>query len=90
MTDSSLTIPSKETIEYGRRVIMKEIELFRRWQKEAETPEQQMQWRKVANILEMKFIGGEGCVIRPFDKRWLDDEFRVSMGKVYNDINSGS
>lgn len=26
-------------------------------------------WRRIANILEMQFVGGEGCVITPFDER---------------------
>jgi len=91
MTSSSneLTIPSKETIEYGRRVIQAEIDLFKRFCQQAldkGEPDQAREWRKRAGMLQMKFMGGEGCVIRPFDSRWLDDDFRAIMENVRREI----
>lgn len=32
--------------------------------------EQMLRWRRIANMLEMWFIGGEGCAIAAFDQRY--------------------
>lgn len=33
------------------------------------SPERERQWRVFGNIVQMDFIGGEGCVIALFDER---------------------
>lgn len=37
--------------------------------KQAEYHDRMMRWRRIKNMLQMWFIGGEGCVITCFDER---------------------
>jgi hypothetical protein len=79
-------IPSKEAIEYGRRVIQKELERYRAFVHKSNQNGQHelaerhaMRSRAIAQLL-----GDGGCVIAPFDERWLDDAFRDSVQMAYN------
>lgn len=79
------TIPSKEAIEYGRRVIKQMLDRLENVAKdEKQEPDLRQRFRYLANMIRMQLYGFEnnsGCVIRPFDDRWLDDDFR----KIYED-----
>jgi hypothetical protein len=79
-------IPSKEAIEYGRRVIQKEVDRFKGFARRANgnadievAVRMDVRWRAVQQLL-----GDGGCVIAPFDERWLDDNFR----KMYETATS--
>lgn len=43
--------------------------LFEASSRDEGKPELATQWRKFANLLTMELIGGNGCVITPFDER---------------------
>lgn len=83
--DPEWALPSKEAVEYGRRHIAALRDRFRSM---ADSPqltwEARAGWRKAAAALSHQMLANEGgCVIQPFDARWLDDEFRASMLTVY-------
>ena len=84
-----MNIPSKETIAYSRRQIEREITKLQKWLLQIDT---NMDKHKIDRIkytiwtLE-KLLGQGGCVIAPFDTRWLDDQFRSKMSTVYKKIN---
>jgi hypothetical protein len=84
-----LQIPSKEAIEYGRRVIQKEVDRFKGFARRANgnadievAVRMDVRWRAVQQLL-----GDGGCVIAPFDERWLDDNFRNSVQSAFNAYN---
>jgi hypothetical protein len=61
-----------DALAWARQQIQHEIERLRKWQQKAADEgrtEQAAQWKKMANLLEMRFIGGTGCVIAAFDHR---------------------
>jgi hypothetical protein len=79
-----LQIPSKEAVEYGRRVIQKEVDRLKGFARRANgnadievAVRMDVRWRAIAQLL-----GDGGCVIAPFDERWLDDNFR----KMYETV----
>lgn len=75
-------VPSVEAIEYGQRAVGGLRDRLRRWEKEcAEKGDDEgaEQWRRMANLIEMRLLGGSGCVITAFDDRWLDPTFRTAM-----------
>jgi hypothetical protein len=81
-------IPSKEAIEYGRRVIQKEVDRYKKFTEVARekgdigiAERHDIRWRAVCQLL-----GDGGCVIAPFDERWLDDTFRNTVQSAYNVI----
>jgi hypothetical protein len=81
-------IPSKEAIEYGRRVILKELKRYRGFVHHANQDGQHelaerhaMRSRAIAQLL-----GDGGCVIAPFDERWLHDDFRDAIQTTYNSL----
>jgi hypothetical protein len=81
-----LQIPSKEAIEYGRRVIQKEVDRLKQFARQANgkgdvevAVRMAVRWRALQQLL-----GDGGCVIAPFDERWLDDNFR----KMYETATS--
>jgi len=57
----------QEAVDWARAAVQREIDQLRQWQEQDSADADQ--WRKFANLLEMKFIGGEGCVIAAFDER---------------------
>lgn len=78
-----MTVPSVETVEYGRRVVLHQIEKLKRFENESRhiDPHKAQEWRMAWRYMERTLIGpGEGCVITAFDERWLDPEFRERMG----------
>ena len=74
-------IPSIESIEYGRRVVGDfrsrmarfEDQAFKRNDRDAAE-----QWGTVVRLIDMFLLGDDdgGCVVQPFDQRWLDPGFR--------------
>jgi hypothetical protein len=78
------TIPTKDAVTYGREVVMREVERLRKGQHEFEAKgedEKAARWRFAAYWMERTL--GHGCVIGPFDERWLDDKFRSTMEEVF-------
>ena len=74
-------IPSVDAVEYGRRTIGDFRERMLRFEAQSAgrgDRDKANQWRKVACLLDMFLLGSEdgGCVITPFDQRWLDPTFR--------------
>lgn len=93
---SNVNIPSKETVEYGRRVVQQQLDLLDRWLVETNTSAESDEARikRLAftrYFLQHKLTGydSDGCVIVPFDKRWLDDDFRAMMEPVYASVEDG-
>lgn len=82
-------IPSKETIEYGRRQIEREITKLQKWllQIDADTDKHKIDRIKYTIWTFEKLLGHGGCVIASFDTRWLDDQFRSNMTAVHKNIN---
>jgi hypothetical protein len=87
-----LQIPSKEAIEYGRRVIQKEVDRLKGFVETARAhgdfgvaERHDIRWRAIAQLLD-----DGGCVIAPFDERWLDDTFRNTVQSAYNDLPTAS
>jgi hypothetical protein len=81
-------IPSKEAIEYGRRVIQKEVDRLKGFAHQASSKadidvavRMDVRWRALQQLL-----GDGGCVIAPFDERWLDDNFRDAIQATYNSL----
>ena len=59
-----------QALAWARAKIQREIDKARNWQKQKESAgEDASTWRRYANLLDMHFIGGEGCVIAAFDAR---------------------
>jgi hypothetical protein len=87
-----LQIPSKEAIEYGRRVILKELERYRKFVHKAnQNGDHEIAMRHAMRSQAIaQLLGGGGCVIAPFDERWLDNNFRDSVQSAYNDLPTES
>lgn len=82
----TVKIPSVETVEYGRRVIERDVERLKDFTCQAierGDTEQAEDWRRIESWLHRSFLGGEGCVITAFDSRWLNPEFRSIMEEVH-------
>lgn len=61
-----------DALAWARARVQHQIDRFRRFEAQARErgdEERASQWRKYANLLQMDFIGGEGCVIAAFDER---------------------
>lgn len=61
-----------DALAWARTKIQREVDRLRDWERTAKDRgdgERAMQWRKMANLLNMRFIGGTGCVIAAFDER---------------------
>ena len=61
-----------ETIAWARAKIQRELDKLRGWEKtavERGNEAQSAQWRKMANLLQMRFLGTGNCVIAAFDER---------------------
>lgn len=61
-----------EALAWARAIVQRDIDRFRRFESKARSEgrdEQASFWRKIANFLNMDFIGGEGCKIAAFDER---------------------
>jgi hypothetical protein len=59
-------------LAWARAAVQRRIDHYRGFEAKARTSgseERAAQWRKMANLLHMDFIGGEGCVIAAFDER---------------------
>ena len=78
----------KDTLSQAREALQRDAALLRRWEAECEErgdQEQARGWSRVAWWIEYRLLGdGDGCVIRPFDARWLDDDFRAAHGAAVN------
>jgi hypothetical protein len=61
-----------DALAWARAAIQREVDRLREWQQQCidkgET-ERAQQWKKMANLLEIRFIGGKNCVIAAFDHR---------------------
>lgn len=80
-------VPSREAVEYGREVVIREVERLRKGEREfiaKGEPEKAARWRFAAFWMERTL--GHGCVVGPFDERWLDDQFRSTMEEVYSRV----
>lgn len=84
-------IPSKEAIEYGRRVIKQKLDRLENVAKDEKNhPDLRQRFRYLASMIRLQLYGYEensGCVILPFDERWLDDDFRKMMQGVYDTLD---
>lgn len=81
----TVNIPSKEAVEYGRRVIGQERERmvkFMASSHERGDQEAWAKWKRVVFVIDRFLMSDAGCTITPFDERWLDDEFRAVMEQV--------
>ncbi|GAA2347340.1 hypothetical protein [Dactylosporangium salmoneum] len=61
-----------EAIAWARAKVQREVDKLRGWERTAAergNAEQSMQWRKMANLLQMRFLGTGNCVIAAFDER---------------------
>lgn len=61
-------VPTQEAVDWARQTVLRSVEKFRRWEKEAAAegePERAKRWRAMAYMFEHELIGG-GCVIGPF------------------------
>lgn len=60
-----------KALEWAREIVQRRVNHYRKWEAEAKAQgsDTESQWRRVANILEMDFIGGSGCTIAGFDQR---------------------
>lgn len=80
-------VPPVEAVEYGRRVIGAMVEKYRRFEQAAMAngnTESARRFRAVHGALSRDLLGREegGCVITPFDARWLGEPFRSFMAEV--------
>ena len=76
--EQTIAIPSKEAVEYGRSVIEREVARLRQGEANYTAKgdaEKAARWWFAAYWLERTL--GHGCVIGPFDARYLDDEWRA-------------
>lgn len=61
-----------EALAWARGHVQKVADRYREFERHQMADgdaEKAAMWRKFANLLEFEFIGGRGCVIRPFDER---------------------
>jgi hypothetical protein len=61
-----------DALAWARSRVQQKIDRFRRFETQARergNDAQASQWRKMANFLQMDFIGGTGCPIAAFDER---------------------
>lgn len=80
---SRFAIPPIEAVEYGRSVLFREVEHLKLMEAKSTDPEAKGRWLRAWWVIEHDLLGpGEGCVIRPFDARWLDQEFRESNSRA--------
>lgn len=85
-----MSLPSIETVEYGRRVIGEVRDLMRKFERDSLHTAQGERWRMVANVLDRYLLGfGKGsCTITPFDERYLDPAFRATWEQLDAEIAS--
>lgn len=63
---------NQEAVDWARGHVERVRDKWRAWEhKAADAGDQDkmMRCRRIANVLEMELIGGEGCVITAFDVR---------------------
>lgn len=81
-----MNVPSIEAVEYGRRVLEREVERLKGFEASAKAkgdPYASERWGRIHKWLSWQVLGaGEGCVITGFDARWLDESFRSIMSQV--------
>ena len=86
-------IPSREAVEYGRKILMNEIVRLRNLQYSSRSEGEELnslKWKAIADWIDNRILGFEGgCVITGFDVRWLDDSFRSAMKEVYEQVPNG-
>lgn len=61
-----------EALAWARAKVQRDIDRFRRFEQQSRErgdADLASQWRKMANFLQMDFIGGTGCSIAAFDER---------------------
>lgn len=61
-----------EALAWARAKVQREIDKLRDFERQCTDrgdAEKAAQWRKMRNLLAMRFIGGTGCVIAAFDER---------------------
>jgi hypothetical protein len=80
-------VPSVEAVEYGRRVLNQEIGRLNTFVTEARNrgnEEAAQRWLRIRRWFEYQMLGSDkgGCVVAPFDRRWLDPKFREAMEQV--------
>lgn len=80
-------VPPVEAVQYGRRVVEAVREQYRSFERAAlanGNTDSARRFRAVHTALTRELLGHEdgGCVIVPFDARWLDEPFRALMAKV--------
>jgi hypothetical protein len=80
-------LPPLVAVEYGRAVLLREIERlqgFERMMADDGQSAAASRWRSRWQVIEKDLLGFDdgGCVITPFDKRWLDLTFRETMTAV--------
>lgn len=79
---------SKEAITYGREILVREVERLRQGELEFKNKgdeEKAARWRFAAFWIEFKLLGYNGCVVTPFNERWLDDDFRKCYEEALSD-----
>jgi hypothetical protein len=90
-------LPPLEAVEYGRAVLLREIGRLqgfeRRMLVEGNTDGDlaaASRWRSRWQVIEKDLLGFDdgGCVITPFDKRWLDPASRETMTAVRAEIRA--
>jgi hypothetical protein len=72
-------LPEVESLLYARGVLLRNVELLRRFQRECMEQNEKDKadsWSKIAWWIETRLLGTGGCVIAPFDDRYLDEGFR--------------
>ena len=80
------TMPTKAEIERARSAIEPLLDqLDRLTERQLAEGERHPRSRYAANVIRMRLMGSGGCVIAPFDERWVDDRFRAAMREIYDD-----
>lgn len=73
-------VPPVEAVEWVRRILLAEVDRHEKFIMEAlgrGDVERAERWRRIVVFLERQLLGdGKGCVIRPFDPRKTDPEWR--------------
>lgn len=72
MADLSRFDRDPDAVAWARAKVEKVRDQFREFQRKAAAAgkaEQSDMWRKMANMLDLKLIGGKTCVITAFDER---------------------
>jgi hypothetical protein len=86
MAPDRVPIPSVEAIEYGRRVILAMVEKYERFAAiETKDADRSKRHLMRAAVMRCELLGGVGCVVAPFDERWLDPKFRAVYEKAVGD-----